>query len=198
MDIKKLNPWNWFKHEESSEQRSVPVRQKSDRLPAYSPLLSVHQEIDQMFDNVFRSFGFPSIHSGTNSLWSGSDFLKPSIDIDATDKEYRVTAEVPGVDRKDVELEIGPDDTLIIKGEKKQEREDKDRDLYRLERTYGSFQRVLALPEDADQDRINATFKNGVLTITIARKTVAASNIRRIAIQTGGENPNSDNLSKAA
>ena len=89
---------------------------------------------------------------------------------------------MPGVDEKDVKVEIA-NDTLTIRGEKKQEKEENHKNYYRMERSYGSFQRVLSLPEDADQEGVSATFKNGVLTVTMPRKAAPQANVRRIEIQ---------------
>lgn len=173
MELKKLAPWNWFKDEEESsgQSRNVPVSRTAPQL--YTPIARFHDEIDRMFDNVFRNFGLPSL--GLDSTLAGlgqNMMLRPNVDISATDKEYTVTVEVPGVDEKDVKLEL-VGDTLTIKGEKKQESEKKEKDFYRVERSYGSFQRVLTLPEDADQEGINAQFKNGVLSITLPRRAVS-------------------------
>jgi HSP20 family protein len=192
MDIKKLNPWNWFKHEEGSEGHRLPVRRESDTpLSSFgSPLLSLHQEIDRMFDNVFRSIGFPAAGFGSAGSRFENNLLKPNIDIEATDKEYRITAELPGVDEKDISVELSHDGTLTLRGEKKQEREDKGRDFYRVERSYGAFQRVLALPEDASHDGINATFKNGVLVISAPRKALPkAEEVRQINVSSDEETP---------
>jgi HSP20 family protein len=104
------------------------------------------------------------------------------LDLGATDKAYTATVEVPGVDEKDVKVEM-VNDTLTIRGEKKQEKEEKDKNYYRMERSYGSFQRVLSLPEDADQEGVSATFKNGVLTVTMPRKAAPAAHVRQIEIQ---------------
>lgn len=202
LDIKKLNPWNWFKKEEEGESRNVPVARRGGQQlsPSYynSPLLSLHNEIDRMFDNVFRNFGLPSL--GVNSALSSieSDLFRPNVDIDSTNKEYRISVEVPGVDEKDVKLELSQDGTLTIRGEKKQEREEKDRDYYRVERSYGSFQRVLSLPEDADQDNINANFKNGVLMVTVPRKALPKSEARQIGINTGSDTKSGSGSKKAA
>jgi HSP20 family protein len=108
--------------------------------------------------------------------------IKPTLDLGATDKAYTIAVEVPGVDEKDVTVEIA-NDTLTIRGEKKQEKEEKDRNYYRMERSYGSFQRVLSLPEDADQDGVSATFKNGVLRVTMPRKAAPQAQVRQIEIQ---------------
>jgi HSP20 family protein len=191
MDIKKLNPWNWFKHEEDNERRNLPVyrqqqqQQTETPVSAYSPLMSLHQEIDRMFNNAFRSFGLPSLSLGAAAplAWE-TNLFRPNVDIDATDKEYRITVEMPGVEESDIRLELSPDGALSIQGEKRIEREEKGHDLYRVERSYGSFQRVLALPEDADRDSINATFKNGVLTVNVSRKATARPEVRWITVKT--------------
>ena len=109
--------------------------------------------------------------------------IKPTLDLGATDKAYTVTVEIPGVDEKDVKLEIA-NDILTIRGEKRQETEEKEKNYYRLERSYGSFQRVLSLPEDIDQDGVKASFNRGVLTVTMPRKALPKSDVRQIAINT--------------
>lgn len=185
MDLKKLAPWNWFRNEEE-DGATVPV---SDRNPApfqrqlYGPIGQLHQEIDQMFDNFFRGSGLAPFRTG--SLFAGSmasGLLKPTLDIGANEKEYTISIEVPGVEQKDLLLEI-VNNTLTVRGEKKQKKEKKEKDYYRMECSYGSFQRVLSLPEDADQDDVKAAFKNGVLTITISRKALPESNIKQIEIK---------------
>ncbi len=90
--------------------------------------------------------------------------------------------EIPGVDEKDVRLEI-VNDTLTIQGEKKQENEEKGKNYYRMERSYGSFQRMLSLPEDADQNEVTATFKKGVLTVTMLRKALPKADVKQIEVK---------------
>jgi HSP20 family protein len=182
MQLTKLNPWNWFKNEEASEAKSIPV---SGEVQHYEPHMQLHQSIDRLLDHAFRDFGLPSL-LGSNSL-SGvrqSLMLKPNMDIESSDKEYTITVEVPGVEEDNIKLEL-VDRTLTIKGEKKQESEKKDKDVYRIERSYGSFQRVLSLPEDADQTNIDAQFKNGVLAISIPRKLISKPKSESIEIKRG-------------
>lgn len=184
MDIKKLNPWNWFKKEEN-ESGNVPVLRSG---PAYhDPLARFHQDFDRLFEDTFRRFGLPALPGlemeRTFPAIPADVLLKPSLDIAETDDEYTITVEVPGVDEKDLRLELA-DDTLTISGEKKLEKEEKEKNYYRMERSYGSFQRLLSLPEDADQDSIEASFKNGVLTIRLARKAGAKSEeVKQIEIK---------------
>lgn len=186
MDIKKWVPWNWFKKEEEDAAKMVPIKRESAKEQSgvlLHPLQQFHQEVDRIFDQAFRGFGlspfafdqplFPRLADG---------ILKPTLDLGASDKEYTITVEVPGVDEKDVKLEI-VNDTLTISGEKKQEKEEKEKNYYRMERSYGSFQRVLSLPEDVDQDGVKATFKKGVLTVTLPRKALPKSDAKQVEVK---------------
>jgi HSP20 family protein len=186
MDIKKWSPWNWFRTEEEAAGRNVPVKRENaqDRSRAFThPIQQFHQEIDRLFDQAFQGFG-PSSWGVDRHLFPGlaDGFLKPTLDLGATDKEYSITVEMPGVDEKDIKLEI-VNDTLTIRAEKKQETEEKEKNFYRLERSYGTFQRVLSLPDDADQDGVKATFKKGVLTLTLHRKALPKSDVKQIEVK---------------
>lgn len=185
MDLKKLAPWNWFRKEQEQESQSLGLPVKLADLPGAQdhPLAQIHSEIDRLFDQTFGAFRFPSMMR-MPSAFSGSQTqgLKPTLDLAATEKEYTISLELPGVEADEIKLEI-VNDTLKVSGEKRQEKEEKEKDFYRIERTYGSFQRVLSLPEDADQDNINAVFKNGVMTIAIARKALEQSQVKQIEIK---------------
>ncbi|MDD3620001.1 MAG: Hsp20/alpha crystallin family protein [Desulfobulbaceae bacterium] len=187
MDIKKFAPWNWFKKEEEEGGSTVPVLRADapQALPesgVLNPIVQLHREMDRLFDNAFRGFGLSPLRSDFFTPLTASGLLKPQVDIGATDKEYSITVEVPGVDEKDVRVEIA-NNTLTIRGEKKQEKEEKDKNYYRVERSYGSFQRVLSLPEDADQDGVKASFKKGVLTIAMPRKPLPKAEVKQIEIK---------------
>lgn len=188
MDIKKWVPWNWFHKEEEDAGKTVPVRREGTQEQSglfTNPLQHFHHEIDRIFDQAFRGFGLSPLGYDRPFLPRLSDgLLKPTLDLGATDKEYTVTVEIPGVEEKDIKLEI-VNDTLTIRGEKKQEKEEKDKNYYRMERSFGSFQRVLSLPNDADQDGVQATFKKGVLTVTMPRKTSPRSDAKQIEVKSG-------------
>ena len=186
MDLKKLAPWNWFKNEEESEA-AVPVQHAAHQgaqVQLTDPVSRLHREMDQLFNNFFQGFGLlPSYRPGEMFSQAMADsILKPTLDIGADNKEYTISIEVPGVEQKDIALELA-DNILTIRGEKKQEKEEKEKDYYRMERSYGSFQRVLTLPEDADKDKLAARFKNGVLSITMPRKELPRADIKQIEIQ---------------
>ncbi|CCK79845.1 MULTISPECIES: Hsp20/alpha crystallin family protein [Desulfobacula] len=187
MDIKKLAPWNWFKKENGDIGHTIPVKYNNKASNSYSPnsLSIFHDEMDRLFDNFVSQFGLSPFRPGSRMLEgiTGS-LLKPRLDLGSTQKEYTVSVEIPGVSEKDVSLEL-VDDTLIIRGEKKQEKEEKSKNFYRLERSYGSFQRTLSLPEDANKDNVKADFKNGVLNITIPRMEIVGSRAKQIEIKDG-------------
>jgi HSP20 family protein len=186
MNVKKWIPWNWFKKEEEEATTTVPVQRPSAHEPGLSlgnSLAQFHREFDRLFDQAFRGFDrFPSSWSRPLLPHMNGSVLKPTLDLSATDKEYAITLEIPGVDEKDVRLEI-VDDTLTIQGEKKQENEQKSKDFYRMERSYGSFRRVLSLPQDADQEHVKATFMKGVLTVTLPRRALPKSDVKQIEVK---------------
>lgn len=179
MELKKIVPWNWFRNEDQ-ELAAGPGGVK--REAARHPVVQLQREMDRLFTDFFR--GFPSFPH-LQGFGIGSDsWLRPTMDVAAGEKEYTLSVELPGVERDDIHLEL-VNDTLRISGEKKQEKEEKEKDFYRMERSYGSFQRVLSLPDDADRDGIMAAFDKGVMKITIPRKPRADSSGRKIDIKTG-------------
>jgi HSP20 family protein len=182
MDIKTLNPWNWFRHEDAS---NVPAVRNDPSPTAADPFVQMHQEMDRAFANLMRSFGLPGPSLLSQNL-SGDGFgtlLRPHVDVISGDREYKITVEVPGVDEKDVKLELLADGALVISGEKRREHQDKDGQLHRVERAYGAFRRVLSLPDDVDRDKVDAQFKNGVLTITCPRNAAVNAPAKQIEIR---------------
>jgi HSP20 family protein len=108
--------------------------------------------------------------------------MLPKVDIAEGSKHYTITVEVPGVEEKDIDLTVA-DGTLTIRGEKRQEQEDHDRQYHRVERSYGAFQRVISLPTDAKEETIEAKFKNGILTLTVQKNPTVKQAGRKIAIK---------------
>ena len=106
----------------------------------------------------------------------------PPIDLSEDEKAYRITAELPGLDAKDVELSVS-DGRLILKGEKRREKEEKEKNYYFSERAYGSFQRVFELPASVEHDKITADFSKGVLTITLPKTAEAQQQAKKIEIK---------------
>ncbi len=137
-----------------------------------TPFDSFRREIDSVFDEFFSL--------KPSSLFD-SDWL-PSIDVDENEKEFTVTAELPGMEEKDINVTL-ENNILTIAGEKKEEKEEKDenRNRYHAERCYGSFSRSVSLPEEIKQDKIKAKFKNGVLSINIPKDESAEK--KRISVK---------------
>lgn len=157
--------------------RDMVPRSRSDRTPAMSgpgepanPILTLHREMNRMFDDMLRGFDAP--FGGGASLAAG-----PSLDVDETDKEYRVTAELPGLGKDDVEITC-QDGVLTLRGEKQGE---KHEGRTFSERWFGRFERRISLP-DADEERANASFRDGLLTVTIPKTERAQQKARRIPI----------------
>jgi HSP20 family protein len=170
IDIQKWAPWNWFRNEEEQQRGACLPSHSQSRSPVPSlygqhPLWELHREMDQLFERAFQGFHLP--FGGSSA--AAQSLLKPNVDIRENKKSYTISVEVPGVEEGDVKLELA-NGTLTISGEKKHEKEDKGELYHSIERSYGSFKRVLSLPQDAREDDIKATFKNGVLTVTVPRK----------------------------
>lgn len=144
-----------------------------------NPLDLLQRQIDRIFDDFSTGFRVPDLFSDLSS--SGSD-LMPSIDVNETDDALMITAELPGVDEKDVDITVS-DQMLTISGEKKSEREDKRGGGYRRERSYGMFSRTINLPFDIDPDKVEAKFDRGVLTLTIPKPASAKQNVKKIPIK---------------
>ena len=191
MNLEKLKPWNWFKHEENGagKESQIPVnRNEAEKLPQAGPgsLLSLHRDMDRWFGDAFKSFGMPSLESNLQSRAmpgiSLSNILRPQIDVSGDSNCYEINLDVPGLTESDLSLEV-KDDVLIIKGQKEERSEDKDKHYYRVERSYGSFQRTLALPDDAIGDEIKANLDKGVLRLEIPRRETATQEVKRISIK---------------
>ncbi len=139
----------------------------------------------------FGRFGvLSSLFDNFLSPWEVSqnlDFatLSPKIDIEETDSEIKVKAELPGMDEKDIEVKVSSQGYLTIKGEKKEEHEEKSKGKYLSERRYGLVQRTIALPVDVDSDKTTAKFEKGVLNINIPKAESAKEKIKKVEIAKG-------------
>lgn len=143
-------------------RKIVPHTPKSGIAPRWGSF----DDLDRVFDNFFRN-AMTNIHLPVGSL---SD-IAVKMNISETDKEYTVTAELPGLERADVELAI-EDGVLKLSGEKEQESEEGGKTFHRIERSYGRFSRTLQLPDDAAEDQVKATMKNGVLSVVIGKRAM--------------------------
>jgi Molecular chaperone (small heat shock protein) len=165
MNLKSIVPWN-------KEKRSLA------RWPEDSdPFTQLQRRMNSLFDDFFGR--------SSPDLWGGkTGAFQPRIDVSETDKEVRITAELPGLDEKDIEVTMA-NNMLTIKGEKKVEKEEEDGDYYHSECSYGYFDRTIELPQGIDAANGKAKFKRGVLKVTIPKKPEAQSHRRRIELTEG-------------
>jgi HSP20 family protein len=154
----------------------------------WSPLATMRREFDRMLDEFPWGWRRPL----SRGLFDVDPFFRgfagvgaiPAVDIAEKDKEYEITAELPGLDESNIDVKFA-DGLLTIKGEKKEEKEEKKKDYYLSERRYGSFQRSFPVPESVDANKIEAKFVNGVLTVILPKSAEAQKNEKRIAIKKG-------------
>jgi HSP20 family protein len=172
----------------------VPVRtegkkseEKAGAVQAWRPLESLRSEVDRLFDDFGRDFGR---HPFRRSAFDIEPFWRreltwaatPAVDIAEKDNAYEVTAELPGLDEKNIEVKVVNGD-LTIKGEKQEEKEEKKKDYYLRERHFGSFERRFSVPEGVDADKIEASFKKGVLMVTLPKKPEAQKPEKKIEVK---------------
>jgi HSP20 family protein len=167
MQMRDLMPWA----RGSSEPAEMLQGERS------SPILTLHREMNRLFDEAFRGFDMPAFLGTRPSLTLGW----PRLEATETDKEICVMAELPGIEENDVEVCLC-DGTLIIRGERKSEVEEKDRQF--TERFYGRFERQIPVGMDIEEDKVEATFEHGVLKITLPKTERARAKARRISINT--------------
>jgi len=167
MSVRDLIPWG--------RNTNAPMPSTMRTEPA-SPFLTLHREMNRLFDDVFSGFG------GAVPAFAGRGLGWPSVELVETHGGLRVSAELPGLDEKDVELLID-DDVLTLRGEKRAEVTDQERGY--SERSYGRFERMIALPFAVEEDKVEASFKNGVLSVTLPRSETPPQHGRRIAINQG-------------
>ena len=151
------------------------------------PFTGLRREIDRLFDDfAWGSWRSPFRRSLFNvePFWRGemSWGKAPAVDIADTAKAYEITAELPGMDEKNIEVKL-VNGTLTIKGEKQEEKEEKKKDYYLNERRFGSFERSFAVPESVDEAKIEAAFKKGVLTVTLPKKAEAQTPAKKIEVK---------------
>jgi HSP20 family protein len=163
-------------------KKSVPV-------PANAPdgWRSFRTEMDRLFDRFAGGWGMPSLRrmwddEPTVRYESAFSIPSPAVDISEDDAAYKVTAELPGMNEKDIEVAVSGD-TLTLKGEKRQEKEQKDKSFYLSERSYGSFQRSFCVPDGVDRDKIAADFSKGVLTVTMPKTAKAVEQQKKIEVK---------------
>ena len=136
----------------------------------------VFSEMDDLLQKMWVDFPFHNLEEGATLSWS------PRLDVSETDKALEIVADLPGMDKKDINISLDGD-LLTIKGEKKEVKEKKDKHFHTIERRSGSFYRTLRLPVTVENDKIEANFKDGVLTLTLPKSKEAAKKVAQIEIK---------------
>jgi HSP20 family protein len=168
---------------ETSKMPAKAETSQSSVPEIWRPFENLRREMDRLFDD----FGAGLWHSPFRRAldlgsFRRSELTVPAVDVSETDKAYEITAELPGMDEKSVEVKLA-NGMLTIKGEKQDEKEEKKQDYYMRERTFGSFQRSFQVPADVDTDKIEAGFKKGVLTVTLPKSAEAQKSEKKIAVK---------------
>ena len=171
----------------------VPVTEekapeRSTEPQAWRPFESLRREVYRLFEDFDRDLRRPLRRSAFDVdpfwrrqlKWGGA----PAVDVVETDNAFELTADLPGIDEKNIEVKLA-EGGLTIKGEKQEEKEEKKKDYYVHERHFGSFERHFALPDGADIDKIEASFKNGVLTVKLPKKAEAIKPAKKIEVKLG-------------
>lgn len=179
----------------ASAEKTLPITvepQSTARFPRlvdpWQPLSVLQRQIDSLFDD-FNSLGmrlpFAPSTFNVEPFWQREMSIKgiPAVDIAEKEKSFELTAELPGLDEKNIKIKLS-NGNMIISGEKKEEVEKKKKDYYLSERRYGSFERIFNLPNGVDSEQIDARFSNGVLTITLPKKPEAIKPEKTIKIKT--------------
>jgi HSP20 family protein len=167
MSIRDLIPWK--------SKNQVPVTRNDEMA-----LTSLHDEIDRLFGSFFEDFSL----APWEPFAARSRTFSPSINVSETDKKVTVTAELPGIDEKDIDVTLA-NGMVTIKGEKKEEHEDNKSGYHRIERSYGTFRRSVSLPAEVDDSKASAEFSKGVLTLTVPKTETAQKLGRKIAVKKG-------------
>jgi HSP20 family protein len=170
MSITNLMPWR-RKEQAPRKRGDVTINQEEEH-----PMALFERDMNRMFNEFFSGFGLAP------TTWEGWSTFSPQVDIVDNEKEIKVSVELPGLDEKDIDVSLSHD-MLTISGEKRQEKEDKGKNYYRMERSYGSFKRAIPIPCEVKTEAIDATFKNGVLSVILPKATEGQCR-QKIAVKT--------------
>jgi HSP20 family protein len=163
---------------------NLPLKRRGDKLAIRreneSPMATIQNEMNRLFDSFFNDpFDLAPLALRRLPLE-----FSPRVNVSETDAAMQVTAELPGMEEKDIQITLEPD-CLVLSGEKKNENEESSKNFHRYERTYGSFQRVIPLVSEVQEDKVEATFKNGVLNVTLPKAPSAVKSAKKIAVKAG-------------
>ncbi|MCB0345208.1 MAG: Hsp20/alpha crystallin family protein [Bdellovibrionales bacterium] len=164
MSFKDLAPW----HSQSRGQKTE-----------LAPFFSLQNEMNRLFNDVFSGFSMEPF----SKRGAAATVFSPSIDVTEKEDKLLVKAELPGIDEKDIDITL-TNDHLVIKGQKREEHEEiGDNDRRYVERSFGSFQRVIPLALEIDEEKVDASFKKGVLTIVLPKSAESKTSARKVSVR---------------
>lgn len=155
------------------------------RVLEWRPFEGLRNQVDRLFRDFETGFLQSPLYRDVDNFWRRELAfpVTPAVDVVEKDNAFEITAELPGLDAKNIEVSLS-DDVLTIKGEKKEDKEEKTKDRYVSERRYGSFRRSMQLPASVDAGKIEATYKGGVLAVTLPKSPEAQKKQTVIPINT--------------
>ena len=175
-------------------ETKVPVEQKSSAaapppagvLQAWRPFESLRREVDRLFEDfTLNPLRLPLRRPAFDlePFWQADSWVaQPAMDLVERDSAFELTAEMPGLDEKNIEVDVA-NGVLTVKGQKEEDKVEKKEDFHLRERRFGSFVRSVRLPETVDADKIEAAFKNGVLKVTLPKKPEAQKPVKKIEVK---------------
>ena len=167
----KLVPWR--------KRHEVATTQEKEH-----PILTLQRQMNHLFDDMLGDMWGGGFRWPVPAAWGRpTDFIVPKVDIAETDDEIQVSADLPGLDEKDIKVTLD-ENLLTIQGEKKAEHEEKQKNYHLMERSYGSFQRSIPLPVGVEQKKVRASFKKGVLQVTLPKLPEAKTQRKQIKVET--------------
>lgn len=179
MTLKEMVPWRWggLRHWSEDDRPFKSFYQEMDTL---------HKEMERLFDDFWKGSGNQFMtanpwHARMESPWAFTEVM-PRVDETEDDKAFHVQVELPGMDKDDVDIALS-NGLLVIRGEKKREDEEKGKDFFRKERSFGAFRRSLPVPAEVDENGIEASFKKGVLYIELPKTQEARNKVTHIDVK---------------
>jgi len=175
-----------------AEATKLPVKTENTSMPtlhALRPFESLRREVDRLFEDfsggIWRSpFGRSLFDIGPFRRVEAAFGAVPAVDVTETDKGYEITVDLPGMEEKNIDVKVA-NGILTIKGERQDEKEEKKKDYYVRERSFGSFERSFQVPDGVDADKIDASFKKGVLTVALPKSAAAQKAEKKIEVKAG-------------
>lgn len=180
MKIRDLIPWGRDKNDASDKYESKGRALTNASYDGAGSLTPIQEELNGLFERFFERFERPFMGSALTPI--GAAFASPQLDISETDKAVTISIDLPGMSEDDVDVTL-TGDVLTVRGERKQERENKDGGMFVHERSFGSFYRTVPLPPGLETEKAEASFKNGVLDVKLPKSEKARNLTKRIKVK---------------